>query len=44
MENANIEYLMNIFRELTTEMPDELINRENGDIIELRSSQCFEAA
>ena len=44
MENANIEYLMNIFRELTTEMPDELIYRENGDIIELRSSQCFEAA
>lgn len=37
MEKANIEYLLNIFKELTTEMPQEMIWREDGDSIELRS-------
>ncbi len=37
MEFANKEYLMNILKELTTEMPQDLIYRENGDTIELRS-------
>jgi len=37
MDNTNIEYLLNIFRELTTELPHELIYRENGDSIELKS-------
>ena len=37
MEKANRDYLMNIFRELTTELPQDLIYRENGDSIELKS-------
>jgi hypothetical protein len=37
MENANFEYLLNIFRELTTELPHDLIYREDGDSIELKS-------
>ena len=37
MERANVEYLMNIFKELTTELPQDLIYRENGDSIELKS-------
>ena len=36
MENANLEYLLKIFRELTTEMPDQMIYREDGDSIELK--------
>ena len=37
MEKANKEYLINIFKELTTELPQDLIYRENGDSIELKS-------
>ena len=37
MENANIEYLLGIFRELTTELPEDLIYQENGDSIGLKS-------
>lgn len=37
MERTNIEYLMNIFKELTTELPQDLIYREDGDSIELKS-------
>lgn len=36
MEKANIETLVNIFKALTTEMPEELLYRENGNRIELR--------
>ncbi len=36
MEKANIETLVNIFKALTTEMPEELLYRENGSRIELR--------
>ena len=38
MEKANKEYLINIFKELTTEMPQDLIYIENGDCIELKSA------
>ena len=51
MEKANKEYLINIFKELTTELPQDLIYRENGDSIELKrlgsltdSMPVFEAA
>jgi hypothetical protein len=37
MEKANKEYLINIFKELTTELPQDLIYREDGDSIELKS-------
>lgn len=37
MERNNIEYLLSIFRELTTELPQELVYHEDGDIIELKS-------
>jgi hypothetical protein len=38
MEKANKEYLINIFKELTTELPQDLIYIENGDCIELKSA------
>lgn len=37
MEKANIENLLNIFNQLTTELPQELIYRENNGCIELKS-------
>ena len=37
MDNTNIEYLLNIFKELTTELPKELIYRETDDFFELKS-------
>lgn len=41
MERANIEYLLNIFKELTTELPNELIYRENDGCIELKSLESL---
>lgn len=37
MNKINIDYALDIFRALTTELPDELLYRDNGDSIELRS-------
>ena len=37
MNKINIDYALDIFRALTTELPDELLYRDSGDSIELRS-------
>lgn len=37
MSNANLDYIMDIFKTLTTEMPEHMLYRENGGIIELRT-------
>ena len=39
MENMNYEFLLSIFKELTTELPEELIYRETDDFFELRSAE-----
>ena len=39
MENMNYEFLLSIFKELTTELPEELIYRETDDSFELRSAE-----
>lgn len=41
MERANIEYLLSIFKELTTELPKEMIYRENDGCIELKSLESL---
>ena len=38
MEKANIETLVNIFKALTTEMPEELLYRENGSRIDTKNA------
>ena len=43
MEN-NLNYLMSIFKELTTEMPKELIYSESDGIIELKSIESYAAS
>ncbi len=44
MEILNMEYLVSIFRELTTELPKELLYRETDDFIELKSLESISAA
>lgn len=44
MEKVNMEYLVSIFRELTTELPKELLYRETDDCIELKSLESISAA
>ena len=41
MDKTNIESLINIFKELTTELPQEMIYRVSGDCIELKSMDSF---
>ena len=37
MDKANIDYIMDIFRILSNEVPDQMLYREDGDSIELRT-------
>lgn len=37
MDKANIDYILSIFKTLSTEQPEQLLYRENGDSIELRT-------
>ena len=42
MDKVNIDYLMDIFRALSTELPEQMLYRENGDSIELRTLDSIE--
>ena len=42
MDKVNIDYLMDIFRALSTELPEQMLYRENGDSIELRTLDGIE--
>lgn len=37
MDKANIDYILDIFKTLTTELPEQMLYRESGDTIELRT-------
>ena len=37
MDGAKIDYILDIFRTLTTELPEQMLYRDNGDSIELRT-------
>jgi hypothetical protein len=37
MDTANIDYIMNIFKTLSTELPDQMLFREDGDTMELKT-------
>lgn len=45
MDITNVDYIMNIFRTLAGELPEQMLYRENGDSIELRipegGDNCF---
>ena len=36
MDKANIDYILDIFKTLSTEVPEQMLYREEGDCIELR--------
>lgn len=37
MDTAKIDYIMNIFKTLSTEMPKQMLYREDGDSFELKT-------
>ena len=37
MDTTKIDYIMNIFRTLSTELPDQMLFREDGDTMELKT-------
>ena len=37
MDKNKLDYIMDIFRTLSTEVPEQMLYRENGDSIELRT-------
>ena len=37
MDKVNIDYLMDIFRAISTELPEQMLYREDGDSIELKT-------
>ena len=37
MDKVNIDYLMDIFRAISTELPEQMLYRDNGDSIELKT-------
>lgn len=43
MDNATIDYLMDIFKSLSTELPDQLLYREDANSIELKTPDSVES-
>ena len=37
MDTTKIDYIMNIFRTLSTELPEQMLYREDGDTMELKT-------
>ena len=37
MDNAKIDYILDIFKTLTNELPAQMLFRENGDSLELKT-------
>ena len=42
MDTANIDYIMNIFKTLSTELPEQMLYREAGDTFELKTIDSIE--
>ena len=43
MDKTNIDYIMDIFRTLSTEMPDQMLYRENENGMELKTADSITA-
>ena len=37
MDKAKVDYILDIFKTLSTELPEQMLYRENGDSFELRT-------
>ena len=44
MDKANIEFILDIFRTLSTELPEQMLYREDGKNIELRTLDSIESS
>ena len=43
MDKTNFDYIMDIFRTLSTEMPDQMLYRENENGMELKTADSITA-
>ncbi len=41
MDTTKIEFIMDIFKTLSTELPDQMLFREDGDTMELKTLDSF---
>ena len=41
MDNSKIDYILDIFKTLTNELPEQMLFRENGDSLELKTLDCI---
>ena len=45
MDTSKVDYIMNIFKTLSTELPEQMLYREDGDTMELKTldsiGDCF---
>ena len=37
MDTSKVDYIMNIFKTLSTELPEQMLYREDGDTMELKT-------
>ena len=44
MDTAKIDYILDIFKTLTNELPDQMLYRESGDSIELKTLDSSESS
>ena len=42
MDTSKIDYIMNIFKTLSTELPEQMLFREDGDTMELKTLDSVE--
>ena len=41
MDTSNIDYIMNIFRTISGELPEQMLYREDGDSIDLKTADSI---
>jgi hypothetical protein len=42
MDKTNVDFILDIFKTLSNELPDQMLYREDGDSIELRTLDSIE--
>lgn len=41
MDTSKVDYIMNIFKTLSTELPEQMLYREDGDTMELKTLESI---
>ncbi len=42
MDTSKVDYIMNIFKTLSSELPEQMLYREDGDTMELKTLDSIE--